>query len=99
MKFYREKFFEGTLRKNYKYTKYVNTNKLTAIISYKTMGEQAIEVEIAFINDGVFHNTKNAAINWSDRYKDFYLKNKGYGSGYTFTKQSWRRLAKMQVFI
>jgi hypothetical protein len=97
MKFYREKFFGRTLRKFY--TKHVINNKIKAIISCKVIGEQAIEVEVTFFDKGEFHNNKNAAIYWSDKYKDFYLKSKSYGSAKTYTKQSWRRFVKMQTFL
>jgi hypothetical protein len=52
---------------------------------------------IHFFKNGLRHNSKNAA--FTDKvYKSFYLNNKCYGDQNTFTKQSWRRFAKLQFF-
>jgi hypothetical protein len=51
---------------------------------------------IWILKNGVLHNTKNAS-NYNGKNKSFYLNGKCYGDN--FTKESWRRFIKMQVFI
>jgi hypothetical protein len=54
---------------------------------------------VVFFKNGKYNNTKNAAYIRYSGSKDFCLNAKYYGTEYEFTKQSWRRLVKMQVFI
>jgi hypothetical protein len=66
-------------------------NKLTAIY---------LDYNIYFYKDGKIHNSKNVAyIRYDNRYKEFYLNGKLYGNQDTFTKESWRRFVKLQVFL
>ena len=87
MKFYKEKYYTN-------YSNLIFKNKLNAIYcSYYTI----------FFKNGKYHNTKNAAYTHNE-HKDYYLNNKCYGGQYavtkqSFTKQSWRRFVKLQVFI
>ncbi len=53
---------------------------------------------IIFYKNGFFHNNKNAAYIRFDGYKGFYLNNKCYGNENDFTKKSWRRFVKLQIF-
>ena len=84
MKFYRGKNNSYFLRK-------IVNNKLNAIyFDY---------IESAFYKNGLYHNTKNAAcINYFG-YKEFLLNDISYGNHNNFTKYSWRRFVKMQVFL
>jgi hypothetical protein len=66
-------------------------NKLTAIYSSFN--------SVEFYKNGSYHNTKNNAYIKFDRYKEFYLNGKFYGNQNDFTKQSWRKFVKMQVFL
>ncbi len=84
MKFYRDKFI-------WEYWRKIINNKLTAI--YFT------EVYIEFFKNGKGHNIKNAAFIRHDGDKQFWLNDKRYGYKFNFTKKSWRRFIKLQVFI
>lgn len=84
MKFYREK--EAGV-----YFSKIKDNKFSAIYSYSEFFQ--------FFKNGKMHNTKNAAYKGNDGYKEFNLNGKCYGYKYNFTKQSWRRFVKMQVFL
>jgi hypothetical protein len=84
MKFYRDKFI-------WKYGGKIINNKLTAI--YFT------EVYIEFFKNGKNHNIKNAAFIRHDGDKQFCLNDKLYGNEFNFTKKSWRKFVKLQVFI
>ena len=46
----------------------------------------------------MYHNNKNAA-SISFKYKGFYLSGIHYGNNKDFTKQSWRKFAKLQAFF
>jgi len=74
-----------------------NKNNLTKIINNKLTVIYSCG-HIFFFKDGTYHNNKNAAYN-SNRYKEFYLDGIHYGSKNKFTKQSWRRFCKLQVFL
>ena len=68
---------------------------------------------IQFYKNGMLHNSKNAAyvyiggykrfyLNGKECkifYKQFYLSGKKYGENNNFTKKSWRRFCKLQVFL
>ncbi len=86
MKFYKE-------NKNNNYYLYkLEKNKLTAIYCLNLYN-------INFFKNGEYHNTKNAAYNGHDGYNQFYLNGKIYGYHNDFTKESWRKFVKMQVFL
>ena len=86
MKFYRNKAIGLFIHLDI-----IKNNKLTAIYMDNFGGD--------FFKDGLRHNSKNAAYIRYDGYKQFYLNNKCYGDEDDFTKQSWRRFVKMQVFL
>ena len=83
MKFYNDKG-------NSYYWCIIFDNKLTAIHSDYC--------GIRFFKNGLYHNTKNADYIDNYGYKDFSLNNKSYGDEDDFTKESWRRFVKLQVF-
>ena len=71
---------------NYFYKK-IKSNNITAVYQdYITL----------FYKNGKRHNAKNAADIINDS-KIFYLNGKNYGDN--FTKESWRRFVKLQVFL
>jgi hypothetical protein len=72
----------------YYWNKIIN-DKLTAIYCNDS---------IWFLKNGKEHNYKNAAFIY-DKYKQFYLNGNFYGDLNNFTKKSWRRFVKMQVFL
>ncbi len=53
---------------------------------------------IRFYKNAMDHNTKNAAYIRHDGYKQFWLNGKYYGNEDDFTKKSWRKFVKLQVF-
>jgi hypothetical protein len=81
------KFYRVT---NYIYwSKFINS-KLNAIYC---------DANIRFLKNGKHHNTKNAAfINYKGD-KQFILNGKFYGNQINFTKESWRRFVKLNVFL
>ena len=85
MKFYKYKHFENYLNIIFYY-------KLNAIYSYQSG-------TLAFYKNGQLHNAKNAAYIAFNGYKQFILNDKYYDSKNKFTKESWRRFVKMQIFI
>ena len=74
------------------YLNKIINNILTAIISNKSS-------YVEFFKNGVLHNIKNAAIIYNNQYKNFISNNKRYGSEKDFTKESWRKFVKLQVFL
>jgi len=85
MKFYR---YNDT---DYSFFYKIQNNKLNAIYYSSTY-------ESHFYKNGEIHNAKNAAV-IVDSYASFYLNGKKYGYQTKFTKKSWRRFVKMQVFL
>ena len=90
MKFYKD-------NKSIYYFCKIRNNKLTSIYQ-----EHYYEKEtscVKFFKNGLKHNDKNASYIHIDGYKQFYLN--GHFNGYKkdFTKQSWRKFIKMQVFL
>lgn len=87
MKFYIDK-------KNIISYKKIIANNLTAIYkSYDT---------IIFFKNGKFHSSKNAAVTYNSGFKLFYLNSKFYGNNsniVNYSKSSWRRFTKLQVFL
>ena len=67
----------------------IRYNKLNVIYTYNK--------DILFFKNGKKHNSKNASV-FSDFINiQFWLNGKWYGDD--FTKESWRRFVKMQVFL
>ena len=84
MKFYTENQYI------YVYFNKIKKYKLTAIYHSKS---------IWFFKNGESHNAKNACFVKDNIIKSFDLNGKYYGDHNLFTKQSWRRFVKMQVFL
>ncbi len=84
MKFYRDKF-------NWNFLNKIEHSELTSIY-------QSYSNSIQFFKNGKVHNNKNAAYIADTGYKAFYLKNKIYGINNKFSKKSWRKFVKLQVF-
>jgi hypothetical protein len=76
--------------KTFNYWAFIIINNSNAIINYKS--------EIRFFKNGLAHNSKNAAVSYGF-YKRFFLNGKNYGDQYEFTKESWRKFVKLQVFL
>jgi hypothetical protein len=83
------KFYKDKVNGFYYWIKIVE-HKLTAIHCDKS---------IRFIKNGQYHNSKNLAFIRNDGYKEFCLNNKCYHDGNYFTKKSWRKFVKLQVFL
>jgi hypothetical protein len=86
------KFYININSWTWNYLNKIINNKLTAIFSNKSS-------YVEFFKNGVLHNTKNAAIIYNSKYKDFISNNKRYGCENDFTKHSWRKFIKLQVFL
>ncbi len=82
MKFYKDK-------NNYYWFK-IRRNKLTVIYHDNRC--------VFFYKNGKRHNSKNASFVDSNTLKVFRLNDKFYGDEKKFTKKSWRRFVKMQIF-
>jgi hypothetical protein len=54
---------------------------------------------IRFYKNGFHNNYKNASVIKYNEYKQFWINSEFYGTNNDFTKQSWRRFVKMQVFL
>jgi hypothetical protein len=87
MKFYKDK-------KSYIYFNKSLDNKLTAV--YQHLDKYYF---VHFFKNGKFHNSKNADYIDGNGFKDFSLNGKFYGRECDFTKESWRRFVKLQVFL
>ena len=85
MKFYRDKNYYHT------YSLLISDKKISAIYNSPYY--------VGFFKNGKYNNTKNAAYIRCSGSKDFCLNDEYYGDLNDFTKKSWRRLVKMQVFI
>ena len=90
MKFYTEN--KGYIN----YRDKILVNKLTAVYFYKYSNENYC---VQFFKNGKCHNSKNADYVDYRGYKDFSLNGKFYGYHTDFTKETWRRFVKMQVFL
>jgi len=84
MKFYKEDSV------NFFYWDKIKNNKLTVIY---------FSHNIWFFKNGKMYNNKNASFIRSDGYKIFSLNGKTYGYKNDFTKQSWRKFVKLQIFL
>ena len=85
------KFYNG--KNNRYYWGIIYDNKLTAIHFDSTY------YSVEFCKNGELHNIKNAAYIDNSGYKEFYLNDKCYFFRNDFTKESWRRFVKTQVFL
>jgi hypothetical protein len=90
MKFYRD-------NKSIYYFCKIRNNKLTSIYQESYYEKETSCVK--FYKNGLKHNDKNAAYIGLDGYKDFCLENEEYGDEEKFTKESWRKFVKLQVFL
>jgi hypothetical protein len=86
MKFYKHN------RVDYLFFYKIIDNKLNAV--YQNMANNAM-----FFKNGIRHNSKNTALIFINGRKEFILNNRCYGNQNDFTKQSWRRFVKLQVFL
>ena len=84
MKFYMDK------NNSFYYNK-IKNNNLTCVY--------CDNIAVDFYKNGKYNNTKNAAYITYDGYKQFVLNNEVYGTEKDFTKQSWRKFAKLQAFL
>jgi hypothetical protein len=89
MKFYIEN------KPSRRYMKKIEKKCLTAIY---------FDLYVVFFENGKRHNTKNASYIKYNGYKQFWLNGEKYGSNYDqdqdyFTKESWRRFCKLQIFL
>ncbi len=69
----------------------MKNNNLTYIYSNNTT--------VQFIKNGINHNYKNLAYIAFNTIKGFYLYGCYYGDQTKFTKSSWRKFTKLQVFL
>ncbi len=86
---------------------YVDQHK--AFYLYKIISKELTAIynnllilKIQFFKSGLINNEKNAAITSNVTgyiFKQFWLNNKSYGDENDFTKQSWRKFVKLQVFL
>jgi hypothetical protein len=85
MKFYKYKH-------DFDYWNKIINKKLTCVYSNHNY--------VRFYKNGKKHNIKNyALIDSSYKYKQFFLNGIGYFNEKRFTKKSWRKFAKLQVFL
>lgn len=84
MKFYR--YVESA-----KYLNKIYSNKLT--VYYRQSNA------VIFYKNSHFCNLKNASYICISGYKEFWFNNKLYGTEKDFTKQTWRRFAKLRAFL
>lgn len=88
MKFYREK------NNSYFWDK-IKDNKLTSIYQFIFDNNKKCT---HFFKNSVRTNSKNSAVIKNDGTKKFMLNGIYYGDEKIFTKQSWRKFIKLQVF-
>ena len=55
--------------------------------------------QISFLKNNRYFNIKNAAFITKGGCKAFYLDGKYYGNKEKCTKESWRRVVKLQLFL
>jgi hypothetical protein len=87
MKFYRDR----DINNNYYHNKICDNNLSACYLDSE-------DEEILFFNNGYIHNFKNAAY-VTKGFKSFYLNGYFCDTSWYFTKESWRRFVKLQVFI
>ncbi len=83
------KFYKDNIR-NYFWNR-ISVNKLTAIHSSTKY--------VQFFKNGKYHNPNNADFIDNKGFKEFSLYDKSYGNHNDFTKHSWRRFVKLQIFL
>lgn len=88
MKFYRDKINSYFWHK-------IKDNKLTSVYQFKFDNNNECT---HFFKNGVHTNAKNAAEIYFSGYKTFYYNGIYCGYEKIFTKQSWRKFIKLQVF-
>ena len=94
MKFYKDKDYN-----NINYWARIVNNKLTAIyFNFYYLGRMPF-FYTKFYKNGKFHNSKNSSCINCKGEKDFFLNGIRYGYEFDFTKKSWRRFVKLQVFL
>ena len=85
------KFYRDNLKSDF-YWQNILDNRLTVILlDYYNA--------VLFYKNGKENNTKNASYITKSGYKQFHLNGEYYGNRNNFTKQSWRKFVKMQVFL
>jgi hypothetical protein len=90
MKFYNDK-------ENFDLWHKIKFDNLTAILN--TINTMNYNTKcVYFFKNGKWSNNKNAAY-IDGIYKQFRLNDNLYGNQKRFTKESWRRFIKMQVFL
>jgi hypothetical protein len=90
------KFYKGKYYKSYYYNIIIGKD-LNAIYFDEHQIADKIYYDIVFFKNGYVHNPKNAI--YFKGNKEFYLNDEIYGYENEFTKQSWRKFVKMQVFL
>ena len=88
MKFYRDKYSSS----NYFYLTKAENNNLNAICI------DSVNI-VRFLKNGKRHNIKNASFYEDKIYKIFYLNDEAYGDENSFDKKSWRKFAKLRIFL
>ncbi len=84
MKFYKYKY-------DFDYWNKIINKKLTCVYSNYSY--------VRFYKNGKKHNIKNCALfDFNNKYKQFFLNGINFSNEKRFTKQSWRRFAKLQIF-
>ena len=92
MKFFKDNNFNFNNNFVLKFWLKIINNKLTAIyLNHKNT--------VSFFKNAKLHNSKNAALIYSNADKEFYLNHLYYGYNNTFTKSSWRKFIKLQAFL
>jgi hypothetical protein len=82
--------------------KFYKSNYITIFLQASMYKETMIcydNSNFLFYKNGLKHNVKNAAFIKPDGCKEFCLNGEIYGDQSDFTKESWRRFAKLQAFL
>jgi hypothetical protein len=74
------------------YLNIISYYKLNAIYSYQSGA-------VAFFKNAKAHSYKNASYIRRDGYKEFWLNGNFNGNHNEFTKKSWRKFVKLQLFL
>ena len=75
------------------YYYYIISSRLTCIRIDKVYNA------VVFYKNGKKNNFKNASYIVNTGYKQFCLNDINYGNQTNFTKESWRKFAKLQAFL
>jgi hypothetical protein len=84
------KFYKDQSKNHFYYYDIICFNNLDAIYYDNSY--------VIFLKNGVESNNKNSSVIYNNGMKTFCLNGITYGYENDFTKQSWRRFIKMQVF-